>query len=103
MASIALTAPDDWGFLAGSSLYGGVVNGFNAAAGLDQVNLYIGSTISTPVTGLRVGIAYDYAGISANQAGAAPLGARVPSAVDKVRPTTPMTLLSTPPIKSRRS
>ncbi len=29
MVSIALTAPDSFGFLAGSTLYGGIVNGFN--------------------------------------------------------------------------
>ncbi len=32
MASIGLTAPKDWGFIAGSTLYGGVINGFNAAS-----------------------------------------------------------------------
>src|ERR1035437_5140332 len=30
MGSVALTAPDSWGFLSGSTLYGGVVNGFDA-------------------------------------------------------------------------
>ena len=28
MGSLALTAPDSWGFLSGSTLYGGIVNGF---------------------------------------------------------------------------
>ena len=71
MASMALTAPDTWGFLAGSTLYGGVVNGYNAPLGADQINFYAGSTIATPVTKLRLGIAYDYAGVPSGQSVAA--------------------------------
>jgi hypothetical protein len=65
MGSIALTAPDSWGFLSGSTLYGGVVNGFGGGpiATGNQINLYAGATIATPVTGLRFGVAYDYLGI----------------------------------------
>jgi hypothetical protein len=63
MASLALTAPDSWGFISGSSLYGGFVNGFNAGVGAAQTSLYLGTTVATPVTGLRVGLAYDYAGV----------------------------------------
>ena len=64
MGSIALTAPDSWGFLSGSTLYGGVVNGFNSSVvgtgvGLRQLNAYAGATIATPVTGLRLGAAFD--------------------------------------------
>ena len=29
MGSFALTAPDSWGFLSGSTLYSGIVNGYN--------------------------------------------------------------------------
>jgi hypothetical protein len=68
MASAALTAPDDWGFLAGSTLYGGFVNGWNNNAATDaalggepQLNLYVGTTLATPVTGWRVGGSWDYA------------------------------------------
>ena len=64
MGSLALTAPDNWGFVSGSSLYGGVVNGFNGGIGADQTSLYVGSTLATPVTGLRLGVSYDYAGVS---------------------------------------
>lgn len=65
MGSISLTAPDSWGFLSGSTLYGGVVNGFGGGALVtgDQINIYSGVTLATPVTGLRVGFAYDYLGI----------------------------------------
>jgi hypothetical protein len=63
MGSIALTAPDNWGALAGSTLYGGVVNGFksNASEGApgNTTSVYAGATVATPVAGLRVGAAYD--------------------------------------------
>jgi hypothetical protein len=65
LGSIALTAPDSWGFLSGSTLYGGIVHGFgggNLVVGR-QINLYAGATIATPVTGLRLGLAYDYFGV----------------------------------------
>ena len=64
MAAVALTAPDDWGFLAGSTLYGGFVNGFNSGAGEiggDQTSVYGGVTLNTPIKALKVGAAYDYA------------------------------------------
>lgn len=65
LASIALTAPDSWGFLSGSTLYGGIVNGFggNVVTTGDQLNAYAGLTLATPVTGLRLGFAYDYLGV----------------------------------------
>ena len=63
MAAAALTAPDDWGFLAGSTLYGGFINGFNSiGGGVDQVSYYAGVTLNTPIKALKVGAAYDYAG-----------------------------------------
>lgn len=64
MGSIALTAPKDWGWLAGSTLYGGVVNGYNPQYECDQTSWYAGATVTTPVTGLKVGLSYDYLGIS---------------------------------------
>lgn len=64
MASIALTAPEDSGWAAGSTLYAGIVNGFNSGAnsvGADEsLSLYAGGTLATPVAGLRVGAAFDY-------------------------------------------
>jgi len=64
MGSIALTAPDSMGFLAGSTLYGGVVNGFSGSysfpgGNISQTSWYAGSTLATPVTGLRLGAAFD--------------------------------------------
>ena len=64
MASVALTAPTSWGWAAGSTLYAGVINGFNAGAPLNgpatQTSWYAGATIATPVTGLKFGVAFDY-------------------------------------------
>jgi hypothetical protein len=62
MAAVALTAPDDWGFLAGSTAYGGFINGFNAGAVWDQTSWYTGFTLNTPIKGWRVGASYDYMG-----------------------------------------
>lgn len=61
MASIAVTAPDDTGFLSGSTFYGGVVAGVNNTGGTtDQSNWYLGATLNTPVAGLKAGFAFDY-------------------------------------------
>jgi hypothetical protein len=65
MTSVALTAPSSMGFLAGSTLYAGIVNGFKSADATispngDQTSWYIGTTLTTPVTGLRFGAAFDY-------------------------------------------
>ena len=62
MANVALTAPDDWGFLAGSTAYVGFINGFNNGANWDQTSFYTGFTMNTPIKGWRVGAAYDYMG-----------------------------------------
>lgn len=65
MGSIALSAPDSWGSLSGSTLYAGFVGGFagtdSNGNGNDQRNLYVGATINTPVTGLKAGVAFDWA------------------------------------------
>ena len=68
MAAAALTAPDDWGFLAGSTLYAGFISGFNSAnEGVDQVSYYGGVTLNTPIKALKVGVAYDYAGTTSDR------------------------------------
>ena len=46
---------------------GCIINGFNAFAGpngSDQTSLYVGASLATPVTGLKVGACYDYAAIT---------------------------------------
>ncbi|MBI5388700.1 MAG: outer membrane beta-barrel protein [Verrucomicrobia bacterium] len=67
MGAATLTAPDSWGFLAGSTLYVGAINGFNTAAvgtatGDNQTAFYAGATVNTPVKGLKAGVSYDYLG-----------------------------------------
>lgn len=70
LADVSLAAPASWGWLGGSTLYGAVVNGFNpvsAATGAkpaDQTSVYAGSTVNTPLKALKLGVAYDYAGVS---------------------------------------
>jgi len=64
MGSVALTAPNSWGVLAGSTLYGGVVKGLNVldSNAKDYVNYYAGVVANTGVKGLKVGASYDYLG-----------------------------------------
>lgn len=59
MASLSITAPDSWGFLSGSALYLGVVDGFSGNS-KNTVSLYSGLSIKTGVEGLSVGGAFDY-------------------------------------------
>ena len=60
MGSVAITAPDNMGFLSGSTLYAGIVNGFSASYLDDQTSYYLGATMATPVAGLRLGASFDY-------------------------------------------
>lgn len=59
MASVAVTAPEDSGWLKGSTLYAGVVNGAPAGIAPHQANYYVGATLATPVEGLSLGAAFD--------------------------------------------
>jgi hypothetical protein len=73
MASLMLTAPGSMGFLAGSTLFGGFVNGFDSrpihpgvagyANGDNQTSFYVGSTIATPIKELSFGAAFDYVNV----------------------------------------
>src|SRR5260370_2336146 len=65
MASFLITAPESMGFLAGSTLEAGVVNGLDeneSRSDYDEnsTSYYVGATIATPITGLRFGGAFDY-------------------------------------------
>lgn len=63
MGSLALTAPSDWGWIAGSSLYVGTISGFDQNSnGADNSSdhYYVGVTLATPVAGLKLGGAVDY-------------------------------------------
>ena len=60
MGSIAITAPDSWGFMSGSTWYAGAVNGFSSDKyGDTQTSWYVGGTLATPVTGLKLGASFD--------------------------------------------
>jgi hypothetical protein len=59
MASAAITVPEDWGFLAGSTFYAGVMDGFGST-GKDASQYYAAMTIMTGIEGLRFGAAYSF-------------------------------------------
>jgi len=67
---LSLTAPDSWGSLKGSALYGGLdygpgnahenINGTGIPGHVvDKTHLYVGAVVMTPVTGLKFGAAWD--------------------------------------------
>jgi hypothetical protein len=65
MASFLITAPENIGFLAGSTLEAGIVNGLDeneSRSDYDDnaTSYYVGATMATPVSGLRFGGAFDY-------------------------------------------
>lgn len=65
MGSIAFTAPDSAGFMKGATATFGVINGVNSAEGSgtgipSMTSWYMGLTLPTPVSALKVGAAFDY-------------------------------------------
>jgi hypothetical protein len=70
MGSLALTAPTNWGWAAGSTLSAGVINGYNSGLGDSQTSWYLGGTLATPVAGLKFGAAFDYADLHNQPVGA---------------------------------
>jgi hypothetical protein len=58
MGGVTLTAPESLGFLAGSTLNLGVVNGLRGNIA-DNTWLYAGGTFNTPLEGLKLGAAFD--------------------------------------------
>jgi hypothetical protein len=70
MGSVALTAPSDWGWVAGSSLYLGAITGFDTGTVTvtgSRQHYYAGLTLATPVSGMKVGAALDYSHAQATQ------------------------------------
>jgi hypothetical protein len=57
MGSIAVEAPENFGVLAGATVYVGYME--FGGGGDEQQNLYVGSTIPTPIDGLALGAAWD--------------------------------------------
>jgi len=60
MAGVVLKAPDSTGWLAGSSLYAGIVKGLEVGENNDPVTYYVGGSLATPWKELTIGAAYDY-------------------------------------------
>jgi hypothetical protein len=62
--AVQLAAPDSMGFLAGSTLDAGIVNGWGDKAAVlgkgDQTSYYIGALVHTPLKELNLGAAFDY-------------------------------------------
>jgi hypothetical protein len=71
VASMTFIAPTNCGFLSGSTLSGGVINGWDALNQVDKTSLYVGATVNTPISSVKVGVAYDYAMLG-------PVGATTP-------------------------
>ncbi|HAB17885.1 MAG TPA: outer membrane beta-barrel protein [Verrucomicrobiota bacterium] len=59
MGALTLKAPESWGWMAGSSLYGGIVDG-GVSGSQDSVNYYVGLSMPTPIKEITVGAAFDY-------------------------------------------
>jgi hypothetical protein len=72
MGSIIYTAPTNWGILGGSTITGGVINGWDAANAVLKTSWYIGGTFNTPITGVKAGAAVDYVTLADNTIGGAP-------------------------------
>jgi hypothetical protein len=66
MGSVTFTCPTNFGFLSGSTLSGGAINGYDAATTADKTSLYIGGTLNTPISNLKVGAAFDYVMLGPN-------------------------------------
>jgi hypothetical protein len=71
MGGVMLTAPDTLGALAGSTLMGGVINGYDAINAVTKTSWYVGGTLTTPIKGLKAGVAYDYVTFGQNTIGGA--------------------------------
>lgn len=69
-ASATYTAPTNWGILGGSTISGAVVTGFDAFNQVDKTSVYAGASMNTPITGVKVGVAFDYAILGENFLGA---------------------------------
>jgi len=73
LGDVTFTAPDSWGWAAGSTISAGVLNGFSpgqAYYGGTQTSWYLGGTFSTPIKALKVGAALDYLNVSGTDYGA---------------------------------
>jgi hypothetical protein len=61
---LMLTAPKSMGFLAGSTLSGGVISGYDALIDENVISYYAGGTFNTPISALKAGAAFDALSVS---------------------------------------
>lgn len=66
MGSLLLTAPSDMGFLSGSTVLAGIANGYDAVFRVNKTSWYVGGTFATPITGVKIGAAFDYVTLGDN-------------------------------------
>ncbi len=79
LGGLTLTAPKSMGFLEGSTLSGGVVNGYDAVTSQGiKTSFYMGGSVKTPLKCLSVGFAYDYVALANNITTDPVTGALVP-------------------------
>ena len=71
MGDVTLTAPDSLGFLAGSTLSGGIINGYDTGSQSIKTSGTMGGTFKTPCKSLTVGLAYDYVNLATTTTNAA--------------------------------
>ncbi len=69
MGSLTYTAPTNMGFLAGSMLSGGIINGYDAVNAVNKTSWYIGGTFNTPIKNVKIGAAHDYVNLADNAIG----------------------------------
>ena len=61
MGTVALTAPDSWGWAKGATFNLGVINTPGTYNGSGSAtSYYAGATVPTPWTALKVGASFDY-------------------------------------------
>ena len=66
LGGVTLTAPDSLGFLAGSTLSGGIINGYDSGIQGIKTSWYVGGSFKTPLKSLTVGLSYDYVNLANN-------------------------------------
>lgn len=67
LGGLTLTLPESFGFLEGSTIFGGVINGYDAVVSQGiKTSFYVGGTLKTPIKCLSLGLAYDYVALGEN-------------------------------------
>ena len=85
MGSIALTAPDSWGWAKGATLSGGIINNSGSTAGVGApassggasggaTSYYLGGVLPTPNSNLKFGASFDYLNARDNNPGPSAAG-----------------------------